>query len=220
MAMTIEITERTRIRREAHRQVVDRVELFAILDEALVGHVAFVRDGRPVVLPFGIARDGESLLIHGSTGGGVFLNAQDGVEVAVEVTHLDGLVFARSVFNSSMNYRSAVVFGVARPVPAHEKEAALRAVSEQLMPGRWDELRATRKRELAATLVMRVPIDEASVKIRRGGPSEEDDRAEGEDLTVWAGVVPLRVSAHAAVPSMLTGDGASIPASVAAAVRR
>lgn len=215
MTEPLVVDDQTRIRRIPERQLTERAELYAILDAGLVAHVAFVRDGRPVVIPFLYARDGDSLLLHGSTGGGLFLSPE-GVEVSVGVTHVDGLVFARTVFDSSANYRSVVVHGRAVPVPAGEKEAALLVVSEHLMPGRWDEVRPSTRKELAATSILRIGLDRASVKVRAYGASEEPD--DGEDRAVWAGVLPLSLVAGPAEPSPLAG--VPVPSSVTASAAR
>jgi nitroimidazol reductase NimA-like FMN-containing flavoprotein (pyridoxamine 5'-phosphate oxidase superfamily) len=213
------VTERTRITRMPERQRTDRAELYEILDEALVAHVAIVRDGLPLVLPMGFGRGGDSLYLHGSTGSGIFRMMAAGSPISVTVTHLDGLVYARSLFDSSMNYRSAVVFGVPTVVAgATEKEEAMRAVSHHLMPGRWEEVRPMTKRELAATLVLRLPLDEASVKVRAHGASEAAD--DGEDRSVWAGVVPLRVAALTPEASALTPAGTRVSAAAAAYAAR
>jgi nitroimidazol reductase NimA-like FMN-containing flavoprotein (pyridoxamine 5'-phosphate oxidase superfamily) len=210
------VTAQTRITRMPERQRTDRAELYGILDEALVAHVALVRNGLPLVLPMGFGRGGDALYLHGSTGSGIFRLMASGSPVSVTVTHLDGLVYARSLFDSSMNYRSAVVFGVPEVVAAADKEEAMRAVSEHLMPGRWDEVRPMTKRELAATVVLRLPLAEASVKVRAHGASEEPD--DGEDRAVWAGVVPLRMQAGNPEPSALTPAGTPTSAAAAAAV--
>jgi uncharacterized protein len=217
----------TRITRLPERQRFDRVALDDVLDSALVAHVAVVRDdGTPVVLPLLHARDGDRLLLHGSTGGGLLRAVAAGAPVAVVVTVVDGLVFALSMFDSSANYRSAVVFGRCRAVPAEEKPAALRALSERLMPGRWDELRPPTAKELAATLVLGLPLDEASVKVRCGPPSvPEDGEDEGEDdghtggvasggQGAWWGVVPLAVVPGSPVPAPGVPAGTPLPASV------
>ncbi|GAB7193631.1 pyridoxamine 5'-phosphate oxidase family protein [Kineococcus sp. NUM-3379] len=211
---TLPLDERTRIRRKAERQVLDIAALHAVLDGALVASVGLVRDGEPLVLPMAVARDGGTLLLHGSSGAGLFRDAAtaQGLPVSVCVTHLDGLVFARSAFATSMNYRSAVVSGLARVVPPGEREAALRVLSEHAVPGRWDEVRPPTHRELAATEVLRVPLDRASVKVRAHGPSE--DPGDGEDHAVWAGVLPLAVTAGVPRPSPLTPPGTPVPASV------
>ncbi|WP_257235753.1 pyridoxamine 5'-phosphate oxidase family protein [Rhodococcus pyridinivorans] len=130
------------------------------------------------------------------------------------MTHLDGLVFARSAFDHSMNYRSAVLFGVATPVAPGEKEHALKVVTEHLIPGRWDEVRSPTPKELAATTVLEVPLTEVSVKVRAAGPGE--DAGDGEDHSVWAGVVPLRTVADDPIPSPITGSSTALPRSVRA----
>jgi len=210
------VTERTRVRRLRERQVRDREVLYEILDGGLVAHVALCVDGGPVLLPVAYARDADRLLLHGSTGAGLLRAAASGAPVAVAVTHLDGLVFARSIFDSSMNYRSAVVFGTAQVLEGDERVDALRALSDHLMPGRWDEVRPPTARELAATLVLALPLDEVSVKVRTGGPSADDP----SDPTVWAGVLPLGVHSHEPVPADDVPPGASPPDSLRAARRR
>ncbi|WP_448808102.1 pyridoxamine 5'-phosphate oxidase family protein [Agromyces bauzanensis] len=204
-----------RIRRLPERQTTDRFDLFALLDEELVGHLAAVVDDQPVVVPMGYARVGDHLLVHGSTGGGFALRAAAArTTVAFAVTALDGLVYARSLFDSSMNYRSAVVYGVLEAVPAEETDAALLALSERLMPGRPAEVRATTRKETAATRVLRLALDDVVMKARAGGASEEPD--DGEDHTAWAGVVPLVRTWGAPRASALTPEGTPIPDSVVA----
>jgi uncharacterized protein len=203
------------IRRLSERQTTDRDALFALLDDELVGHLAAVVDGAPVVVPMGFARDGEHLLVHGSTGGGFALRAASARStVAFAVTALDGLVFARSLFDSSMNYRSAVVYGVLEPVDDERADAALLALSERLMPGRSAEVRATPRKEIAATRVLRLALDDVVMKARAAGASEDPD--DGEDHTVWAGVVPLERAWGAPEPSPLTSADAPTPNSVLA----
>jgi uncharacterized protein len=211
------VDEATRIRREAYRQVTDRAALYAILDEALVAHVGVVRDGLPLVLPFACARDGDTLLLHGSTGSGL-LRIGAGDAVCVTVTHLDGLVFARTTFDSSMRYRSAVVHGTATEVTGTEKAAALVVLSEHLFPGRTREVRESTAKELAATLVLRVSLDRASVKVAAGPPEvDPDDR---EPRSVWAGIVPLSVVAGEPLPSPDVAAGVAVPPSVVRTVSR
>jgi nitroimidazol reductase NimA-like FMN-containing flavoprotein (pyridoxamine 5'-phosphate oxidase superfamily) len=207
----------TRIRREAERQVTDRAALDAILDEALVAHVGVVRDGRPLVLPFACARDGDHLLLHGSTGSGL-LRVAAGDDVCVAVTHLDGLVFARTTFDSSMRYRSAVVHGVAEAVPAAEKEAALDVLSEHLFPGRTAEVRRPTAKELAATSVLRVSLAVASVKVAAGPPEVDPDDV--EPRSVWAGIVPLAVVAGDPVAAPDVPAELPLPSSVAGFVQK
>lgn len=204
-----------RIRRLAERQTTDRDALFALLDDELVGHLAAVVDGVPVVVPMGYARDGEHLLVHGSTGGGFALRAAaERTTVAFAVTALDGLVFARSLFDSSMNYRSAVVYGVLEPVEDERADAALLTLSEHLMPGRSAEVRAMTRKETAATRVLRLSLDDVVMKMRAAGASEDPD--DGEDHTVWAGVVPLVRTWGAPEPTSLTPAGTPTPNSVVA----
>ena len=215
--MTLPLDDRTLIRREAHRQVTDREALHALLDEALVAHVAVVRDELPVVLPFACARDGDSLLLHGSTGSGL-LRAATGTPVCVSVTHLDGLVFARTTFDSSMRYRSAVVHGVATPLAGEEQATALRVLSDHLFPGRTAEVRDNTAKEVAATLVLRVPLDTASVKVAAGPPQVDPDDHEPRD--VWAGVLPLRLTAGEPQPAPDVPAGVPVPESVRRAAAR
>jgi hypothetical protein len=205
-------SDRTRVTRLPYRQVHDRRALHAVLDAGLIAHVGVVRDGVPVILPVGYARDGDSLLLHGSTGGGLLRQAAAGAPVTVTVTLLDGLVYARSLFDSSMNYRCAMVIGTATPVTGPDKLAALRLLSEHLMPGRWAEVREPTRRELAATLVLRVPLAEASVKLRAAGAEGEPD--DGESREVWAGVLPLGTVAGDPEPDPDVPAGVPVPASL------
>ena len=181
-------TARTTVGRHAERARADRADLYAVLDAGLICHLGVVIDGSPVVLPTAYGRDGDTLYVHGSSANRS-MRAAAGQQVCVTVTHLDGLVCARSVFSHSVNYRSAVVFGTARLVTdAAGKLHGLRAVTEHLVPGRWAAVRAPTRKELAATAVLAVPLAEASVKIRTGPPLDEPaDVATG----LWAGVVPV-----------------------------
>jgi uncharacterized protein len=203
------------IRRLAERQTTDRNALFALLDEELVGHLAAVVDGAPVVVPMGYARVGEHVLVHGSTGGGFALRAlTESAPVAFSVTALDGLVFARTLFDSSMNYRSAVVYGVLEAIPLEETDAALLALSERLMPGRAAEVRAIARKEAAGTRVLRIALDDVVMKTRAGGASEDPD--DGEDHLIWAGVVPVMRTWGAPERSPLTPADTPVPESVVA----
>ena len=209
---TLPLTDRTRLTRARQRQVTDRSALHALLDAALVAHVGIVRDGWAVVLPMACARRDDELLLHGSTGSGLLRAAAAGVPLTATVTLLDGVVYARTVVDTSMNYRSAMVVGTARVVEGAEAVDALRVLSEHLMPGRWDEVREPTARELAATAVLALPLAEASVKIRSGDPSSTPD--DGEDRAVWAGVLPLRTTAGAPVAAADVPSGVAVPASV------
>ena len=205
----------TRIRRLPERQVTDRKVLYDILDQSLVAHVAIVRDGLPVVIPFVPARDGDTLLLHGSTGSGLMRACASGAPVAVGITLLDGLVVARSVFDNSMNYRSAVVFGVPEVLEGDAKEAALHTLVEHLLPGRSDEVRPSSRKEYAATLMLRLPLDRVSIKVRSGQAVTEPD---DENPSVWAGVIPLSTQPNDPIPN--NGVTVAVPPSVHAAVRK
>jgi nitroimidazol reductase NimA-like FMN-containing flavoprotein (pyridoxamine 5'-phosphate oxidase superfamily) len=178
-----DIPENLRIKREPQRGVYDRATIEAILDEALVCHLGFEIDGQPYVIPTLHARIGDRLYVHGASE----------LRVCVTVTLLDGLVLARSVFNHSINYRSVVVLGSATNVEGDEKTVALRAFTEHVAPGRWDEARQPTEQELKATWILSLPLTEASAKVRRGPP--EDD-AEDLDFPVWSGVVPIHLAAE------------------------
>lgn len=212
------LTTLTRVRRGAHHQITDRLSLYDVVDGALAGTLAIVRDDRPVALPVGIARDDDDVLVHGSTGSDFFRRIAAGAPVCLTVTHLLGLKYARSLFDSSMRYRCAIVHAVASVVPPTEKEAALLTLSEHLMPGRSDDVRPMTAREIAATMVLRIPLAEASVKDNAGSLVEVDD--DGEDRSVWAGMLPLRMSAGEPVTSPQTVPGTPVPASVRRAAER
>ena len=184
---------RTRLVREADRAVYDRAAAYKILDEGFICHVGFTVDGQPFVIPTGYGRVGDNLYIHGSAASRMLRRVDEGVAICVTVTLLDGLVLARSIFNHSMNYRSVVILGTVVAVnDAKEKLEALRLLSEHILPGRWIDSRQPNERELKATLVMRLPIEEFSAKVRQGPPvDDEEDYA----FPTWAGVVPLTIVA-------------------------
>jgi uncharacterized protein len=188
---TIPITDRTKVRRLGNRGNYDRETIHAILDEALVCHVGFVVDGAPVVIPTIHWREGDKVYFHGSAASRMLRSLKDGVDACVTVTLIDGLVLARSAFHHSMNYRSVVVFGTATVVEGVEKLRALDALVEHVVRGRSREMRPHKEIELKQTLVLSLPLDEASAKIRTGGPvDDEEDYA----LPIWAGVVPLKLT--------------------------
>lgn len=182
---------RTRVVRESHRGVYDRATAYQILDEGFICHVGFVLEGQPFVIPTAYGRVEDNLYIHGSAASRMLRNLDKGIPVCVTVTLLDGLVLARSIFNHSMNYRSVVVLGTAVAVlDPGEKLAALKSLSEHILPGRWAESRQPNERELKQTLVMRLPIAEFSAKVRQGPPiDDEEDYA----FPTWAGVIPLQM---------------------------
>ncbi|MDN5762421.1 MAG: pyridoxamine 5'-phosphate oxidase family protein [Microlunatus sp.] len=210
--MSLSSTSRTRLTRHAERGRTDRADLYAVLDTGLVAHVGLVRDGAPVVLPMGYGRAGDTLYLHGSTGAG-WARALHGAPVCVTVTHLDGIVYARSVFDHSMNYRCAIVHGESRLVTdPGETDSALKAITEQLSPGSWSYARLPTKRELAATTVLAVDLAEASVKVRSGGPGDEpEDVAAGGR---WAGVLPVQTSFGAPEPGLDLETGVDVPAHI------
>ena len=190
-------TQRTRVVREPERAVYDREAAYRILDEGFICHVGFLVDGQPFVIPTSYGRKDGDLYIHGSAASRMLRQMKEGVAVCVTVTLLDGLVLARSVFNHSMNYRSVVVLGKATLVDdAEEKLTALRVLSEHILPGRWDDARQPTERELKATSVLRVPIDEFSAKVRTGPPIDD---AEDLAFPTWAGVLPLEIKAGEAI---------------------
>ena len=188
-------SSRTQVERLPERGHYDRETIHGILDQAFLCHVGFVADGQPFVIPTSYGRVGDVLYIHGSAASRMLRSLAGGIPVCVTVTLLDGLVLARSVFHHSINYRSVVILGSARLVDGdEEKQRALRAVAEQIVPGRWDDAREPNAQELKATSVLAVSLQEASAKIRSGPPKDEK---EDYALPVWAGVLPLRIAAGA-----------------------
>jgi nitroimidazol reductase NimA-like FMN-containing flavoprotein (pyridoxamine 5'-phosphate oxidase superfamily) len=182
------VTRRNRVRRLPEKARYDEATVNAVLDAGLVAHAGFVQDGCPFVIPMLYARDAASLLLHGAGKARVMKLLASGAPVCVNVTLLDGIVAARSAFNSSMNYRSAVVFGTGRLLDGEASLRALHRISERVFPGRWAELRAPHPRELRMTGVVELAIESASAKIAAGPPNDEpDDYA----LAVWAGVIPV-----------------------------
>lgn len=183
-------TEKTSIKRLPKRGHYDRETIYRILDEALICHVGFAEAGQPFVIPTNFARIDDTIVLHGAKASRLLKHVEAGHPVCVEATIVDGLVLARSVFHHSVNYRSAVVFGRGRPVTdVQEKLAALEAVTEHIVPGRWKEARLPNQKELNATSVVSIRIAEASAKVRLGPPVDEE---EDYTLPVWAGVLPLQ----------------------------
>jgi nitroimidazol reductase NimA-like FMN-containing flavoprotein (pyridoxamine 5'-phosphate oxidase superfamily) len=186
------LTSRTKVKRLPDRGRYDRQTIYAILDEALICHVGFVIDGQPYVIPTGFARIGDDLYIHGSAASRMIRNLSKGIDVCVTVTLIDGLVLARSAFHHSINYRSVVILGKAELVEdADLKDKALEAFTEHMIPGRWAEVRWPTELELKATSVLRLPIEEASAKIRTGDPKDDE---EDYEMSVWAGVLPFSMA--------------------------
>ncbi len=211
-ARTIRRTDRTTVRRLPKRGVYDRAAIDAILDEALICHVGFVHRDQPYVIPTGFARDGDSLFIHGSPASRMLRALAGGVPACVTVTLVDGMVVARSAFHSSMNYRSVVVLGTATPVEdLGRKLHAMRMLVDHLIPGRWDDLRPITDKELKATLILELRLDEASAKVRTGGPIDDDD---DYALPIWAGVVPLAITPSQPIADERLTPGVAEPAYV------
>jgi uncharacterized protein len=203
------MSERTRIVREPQRAVYDREVIYKILDQGFVCHVGFTADGQTYVIPTMYARVSDAIYFHGSAASRMLRGAASAVNVCVTVTLADGLVLARSVFNHSMNYRSVVALGNALIVDEPDgKLEALRAFTEKILPGRWNDARQPNEKELKATSILRLPLDEVSAKVRVGGV--EDD-AEDYALKVWAGIVPLRLVADAPVRDERCDAGIATP---------
>ena len=210
MSELLPITERTKVKRLPKRGNFDRAAIYQILDEAFICHIGFTVDEQPFVIPTGYARCGDNLLIHGSAASRMMRALAWETDVCVTVTLIDGLVLARSAFHHSMNYRSVVIFGKANIVKTdEEKLEALRLLTEHIVPGRWNEVRPPSELELKATTVLRLPITEASAKIRAGDPVDD---AEDYDSDVWAGVLPLRMRAGKPIKDKLLKDQIKTPA--------
>jgi len=203
------MSDRTRIVREPQRAVYDREVIYKILDEGLVCHVGFTADGQTYVIPTMYARVGDAIYFHGSAASRMLRGVATGLNVCVTVTLADGLVLARSVFNHSMNYRSVVALGNAVIVDApDEKLGALRAFTEKILPGRWSDARRPNEKELKATSILRLPLNEVSAKVREG---DVEDDAEDYALKVWAGIVPLRLVAGEPVRDARCDEGIATP---------
>ena len=200
---------RTKLRRLPKRGAHDRETIDAILDEAMVCHLGFVHDGRPAVIPTLHARVGDEVLVHGSAASRALRALAGGIEVCLTVTLIDGLVLARSAFHHSVNYRSVVLYGTARPLTGTEElETALEAFTEKLVPGRWADVRRPTRKELKGTTALALPIEEGSAKIRTGPPiDDEEDYA----LGMWAGVVPMRTEVLVPVPDPQLREGIEPP---------
>ena len=205
-------TERTQVTRLPERGVYDREEIYKILDEGFLCHAGFTVDGQPFVIPTGYGRSGDRLYLHGSAASRMLRSLAGGIKVCVTVTLVDGLVLARSAFHHSMNYRSVVVLGTAMLVEnREEKLAALHAISDQIIRGRWEEVRQPTEQELKATSVLTLPLLEVSAKVRTGPPKDE---AEDYQLPVWAGVLPLRLVPGTPIPDPRDREEKKLPAYV------
>lgn len=208
----IPITSRTKVRRTPQRGNYDRETMYSILDEGLICHIGFIANGQPVVIPTAYGRINDRLYIHGSPASRMIKTLKEGVELCVTVTLLDGLVLARSAYHHSMNYRSVVAFGMAKLVNDEaEKLAALQAFTEHIIRDRWQEVRPPNPKELAGTLVLSLPLNEASAKMRSGPPI--DDEAD-YNLPVWAGELPLSLQTSSPIADPRLSENTGIPAYV------
>jgi nitroimidazol reductase NimA-like FMN-containing flavoprotein (pyridoxamine 5'-phosphate oxidase superfamily) len=205
-------TPATRVRRLPKRARYDRASIEAIIDEALLCHVGFVHGGHPVVIPTLHARRDDELLLHGARTSRLMQHLAEGAPVSVAITLLDGVVFARSIFHHSMNYRSVVLFGRGRLLEdAAEKRRGLEAFAEHMARGRWADVRQPSRRELAATSIVAIPIATASAKVRTGPPLDEQD---DYSLPIWAGVLPLTLTPGRPLPDPRLAPGVPLPAYV------
>jgi nitroimidazol reductase NimA-like FMN-containing flavoprotein (pyridoxamine 5'-phosphate oxidase superfamily) len=206
-------TEKNRVKRLPKRAQYDRATIYQILDEALICHVGFVEKRQPYVIPINFARVEDSIVLHGAKASRLLKHIEMGHPVCVEATIVDGLVLARSVFHHSVNYRSVVLFGRGRPVEAEqEKLSALEAITDHLIPGRWQEARLPNRKELNATRVVSIKIDEASAKVRTG-PVGDDPQDYARP--VWAGVLPLQEQALAPIRDELLKEDVPVPEYIA-----
>lgn len=198
----------TRIRRLSDRAVHDRADIHAILDAGFVCHAAYIIEDRPVVIPTLYARDGDRVLLHGSNSSGLVRAVRSGSALSVGVTHVDGMVVARSGFHSSANYRSVVIHGFGTLLSGPEHERALDVIVDWLIPGRVTDIRPPTEAELAQTSVMALGLDQVSAKVRRGGPA--DDPADLESQT-WAGVIPMWLESGEPIPAEDLAQGTPVP---------
>lgn len=211
-------TERNRVKRVSKRAEYDREIIYQIVDEALICHVGFVQDGQPFVIPTIHARDGDRLIFHGAQASRLLKHAEKGFELSVNITLLDGLVLARSVFHHSMNYRSVVLFGKGHLVKEEkEKFRCLRVLTEHIMPGRWQDVRQPNPREMKATSVVVMAIEDASAKIRTGPPVDDE---EDYLLPVWSGVLPIKQAVDAPIADPLLNSQTDLPAYIRQYLKR
>ena len=211
-------TKRSKIKRLPKRGSHERELIYSILDEALIAHVGFITNNQPFVIPMAYGRKGDRLYLHGSSVSRLLKTLEQGVDVCLTVTLLDALVVARSLFHHSMNYRSVVLFGKAKLVEAEsEKMTALKAFTDQMILGRWQEARIPNSSELKATTVLSFPIEEGSAKVRTGPPSDD---AEDYDLPIWAGELPLKVTAGVPITDRQLNQVIAIPENIANYHRR
>jgi nitroimidazol reductase NimA-like FMN-containing flavoprotein (pyridoxamine 5'-phosphate oxidase superfamily) len=210
-------TERTTIKRLAYKASNEQADLYSILDDNLVAHVGLVENGQPIVIPMTYGRSGNTLYLHGSTGSRLMRLLAENPNVCVSITELNALKVARSTFNSGMHYRAAVIFGKAKLIEDDEKLTALGALSDGLIPGRNPEARPTTKKELAATIIIAIELDETSVKISK---NEVDDPEEDMNLGYWAGIVPIKTIAAQPIPADEESESLPVPESIKRFIER
>ncbi len=205
------IDSKNKVKRIPDRGYYDKATVYEILDGVFVGHVGFVIDGQPFVIPMAFGRKEDHIYLHGATSSRLMRQLGDGIPACLTVTHLDGIVLARSTFHSSMNYRSAVIFGQAKIVENERKIECLKIITDHILKGRWEETRPPHDKELKATTVLELTIEQASAKIRTGPPI--DDK-EDYDLDIWAGVIPIISRTLPPVPDPDLKEGIQLPASL------
>jgi nitroimidazol reductase NimA-like FMN-containing flavoprotein (pyridoxamine 5'-phosphate oxidase superfamily) len=204
-------TERTKLNRISYKASHEVSDLYSILDDNLVAHVGLVQDGKPVVIPMAYGRVADTIYLHGSSGSRLMRLLEGEPEVCVSITELKALKVARSTFNSGMHYRSVVIFGKASLVSDQDKDSALNALSDAMIPGRVQEVRASTKKELAATIIVSLPLDECSVKI---SVNEVDDDEQDLNQGTWAGIVPILTTIGEPIPADEEARGLAIPESI------
>lgn len=205
------ITSRNKVKRVPRRAHYDQQVVHAILDSGFLCHVSFVIDGQPYIIPTIYGRSNNILYLHGAATSRMLTHLEKGFPVCLAVTHLDGLVLARSAFHHSANYRSAVIFGSAVKVADEKKNEALRVISDHILKGRWEEVRAPNDTELKATSILAVEIEQASAKIREGGPVDDP---EDHGLDIWAGHIPLSTRWEQPITDPELRNGISLPGSL------
>ncbi len=204
--------DKIRVKRIPKRGIYDKEEIYSILDKDCVCHVSFIYEGYPVIIPTIYGRKGNKLYLHGAASSRMMTNLAKGIPVCIAVTQVNGIVLARSLFNSSMNYESVVVFGTAKIIEdEEEKNEGFIAITEQILKGRWEEARVPNKKELKATMLLEVNIEDASAKRRTGGPG--DDKPDYE-LDIWAGVIPFQRTLGELEPDPLLKEGIPVPKTV------
>lgn len=210
-----DITSRNKVKRIPKRGHYDQETVYKILDAAYLCHVGFCVDGQPFVIPTSYGREGDKIYLHGATTSRMLKALENGIQVCLTVTHLDGLVLARSTFHHSMNYRSAMVFGTATLVGEDQKMHALEVITENILQGRWDESRQPNAKEMKATSVLQLDIEQASAKIRTGPPGDEK---EDYELPIWAGVVPITMEYGEPIRDEVLPDSIHLAQSVKAII--